>query len=32
VHTITRHLILSRARFEIAGRVLLGLEPGSPVI
>jgi alkylation response protein AidB-like acyl-CoA dehydrogenase len=32
VHTITQHLILSRARFEIAGRVLLGLEPGSPVI
>ena len=32
VHTITQHLILSPARYEIAGRVLLGLDPGSPVI
>ena len=32
VHTMTRHIILGPARFEICGRVLLGLEPGSPVI
>lgn len=32
VHTMTQHVILSPARFEIAGRVLLGLEPGAPVI
>ena len=32
VHTMTQHLILSPARYEIAGRVLLGLEPGAPVI
>ena len=32
VHTMTQHLILSPARYEIAGRVLLGLDPGVPVI
>jgi indole-3-acetate monooxygenase len=32
VHTITQHVILSPARYEIAGRVLLGLDPASPVI
>jgi alkylation response protein AidB-like acyl-CoA dehydrogenase len=32
VHTMTQHIILSPARFEIAGRVLMGLDPGSPVI
>lgn len=32
VHTMTQHIILSPARFEIAGRVLLGRDPGSPVI
>jgi len=32
VHTMTQHIILSPARFEIAGRVLLGLDPGSPLI
>lgn len=32
VHTITQHIVLSPARYEIAGRVLLGLEPGAPVI
>jgi len=30
--TMTQHLILAPARFEIAGRVLLGQDPGSPVI
>ena len=32
VHTMTQHIILSTGRFEIAGRVLLGLDPASPVI
>ncbi|MDQ1477148.1 MAG: indole-3-acetate monooxygenase [Actinomycetota bacterium] len=32
VHTMTQHVVLSSARFEIAGRVLLGLDPGAPVI
>ena len=32
VHTITQHVILTSARFENAGRVLLGLDPGSPII
>jgi indole-3-acetate monooxygenase len=32
VHTMTQHIILSPARFEIAGRALLGLDPGSPLI
>ena len=32
VHTITQHIVLSPARYEIAGRVMLGLDPGAPVI
>jgi alkylation response protein AidB-like acyl-CoA dehydrogenase len=32
VHTMTQHLVLSPARFEVAGRVLLGLDPGTPII
>jgi indole-3-acetate monooxygenase len=33
VHTMTQHIILSAIpRFEICGRVLFGLDPGSPVI
>lgn len=32
VHTMTQHVILGPARYEIGGRVLLGLDPGSPVI
>ena len=32
IHTMTQHIILSPARYEIAGRVLMGLDPGSPVI
>ena len=32
VHTMTQHIILSTARFEVAGRVLLGQDPGAPVI
>jgi alkylation response protein AidB-like acyl-CoA dehydrogenase len=32
VHAITQHVIMSTGRFEVIGRVLLGLDPGSPVI
>ena len=32
VHTMTQHIILSTGRFEIAGRVLMGLDPASPII
>ena len=32
VHAITQHIILSTARYEIIGRVMLGLDPGSPII
>jgi hypothetical protein len=32
VHTISQHVILAPARFEVAGRVLLGLDPGGPII
>ena len=29
---MTQHMLLSPARFEIAGRVLMGLDPGTPII
>jgi alkylation response protein AidB-like acyl-CoA dehydrogenase len=32
VHTITQHVILGAARYEVIGRVMLGLDPGSPLI
>jgi alkylation response protein AidB-like acyl-CoA dehydrogenase len=32
VHTITQHLLLAPNRYDIAGRVFLGLDPGVPVI
>lgn len=31
-HAITQHVILSTGRFEVVGRVLFGLDPGSPII
>jgi len=31
-HTASQHVLMNSARFEIVGRVLLGLDPGSPVI
>ncbi len=31
-HTAIQHVLLNTARFEVIGRVLFGLEPGSPVI
>ncbi len=32
VHTMTQHVILGTGRYEIVGRVMLGLDAGSPVI
>jgi alkylation response protein AidB-like acyl-CoA dehydrogenase len=32
IHAVTQHVILSTGRFEVIGRVLLGLDPGSPII
>ena len=32
VHTATQHLVLNSARYEVTGRILLGRDPGSPVI
>ncbi len=32
IHTATQHLVLNGARYEITGRILLGRDPGSPVI
>jgi alkylation response protein AidB-like acyl-CoA dehydrogenase len=32
VHTAAQHLQVQDARWETTGRVLLGLEPGSPVL
>ena len=31
-HAITQHVILNTTRFEVVGRVLLGLDPGFPII
>ncbi len=32
IHTACQHVLLSVGRLEVAGRMLLGLDPGSPVI
>ena len=32
IHAITQHIILSTGRYEVIGRVMLGLDPGSPII
>jgi indole-3-acetate monooxygenase len=32
VHTASQHVLLSVGRLEVAGRMLLGLDPDSPVI
>ncbi len=32
IHTATQHVLMSTSRFEVVGRVLFGLDPGSPVI
>ncbi|MGA7870812.1 MAG: acyl-CoA dehydrogenase family protein [Candidatus Binatus sp.] len=31
-HTASQHVLVNTARFEVVGRVLFGLDPGSPVI
>ena len=32
VHTITQHVVLSAGRYEVVGRIMLGLDPGAPII
>lgn len=32
VHAVTQHITMNTARYEVAGRVLFGLPPGSPLI
>jgi alkylation response protein AidB-like acyl-CoA dehydrogenase len=32
VHTASQHVLLNTARLEVVGRVLFGLDPGSPLI
>ena len=32
VHTLSQHVLLAPHRYNIAGRVFLGLDPGEPVI
>jgi alkylation response protein AidB-like acyl-CoA dehydrogenase len=32
VHAMTQHVILGTARYEIVGRILMGLEPGFPIV
>ena len=31
-HTASQHVLMNTARFEVVGRVLFGLDPGSPII
>jgi alkylation response protein AidB-like acyl-CoA dehydrogenase len=31
-HTAIQHVLMNTARFEVVGRVLFGLDPGSPII
>ena len=31
-HTASQHVLINTARFEVVGRVLFGLDPGSPII
>lgn len=32
IHTMTQHVILGTTRFEVIGRIYLGLDPASPII
>jgi alkylation response protein AidB-like acyl-CoA dehydrogenase len=32
VHTATQHVLMNTTRFEVVGRFLFGMDPGSPVI
>ncbi|MCA9831844.1 MAG: acyl-CoA dehydrogenase family protein [Dehalococcoidia bacterium] len=32
IHTMRQHVLLATPRYELVGRILLGLEPNSPII
>ena len=32
IHTLSQHVILGTGRYEVIGRIMLGLDPGSPII
>jgi hypothetical protein len=32
VHTLSQHVVLATTRYEVIGRILLGLDPASPII
>jgi alkylation response protein AidB-like acyl-CoA dehydrogenase len=32
LHTLSQHIILGTTRYEIVGRIMLGLDPGAPII
>jgi alkylation response protein AidB-like acyl-CoA dehydrogenase len=32
LHTLSQHVILATTRYEVIGRILLGLDPASPII
>ncbi len=32
IHTLTQHVILGTSRYEVVGRIMFGLDPGSPII
>lgn len=32
LHTLTQHVILGTGRYEVIGRIMLGLDPASPII
>jgi hypothetical protein len=32
VNVVRQHITLASSRYEVVGRVMLGLEPGSPLI
>jgi alkylation response protein AidB-like acyl-CoA dehydrogenase len=32
IHTMTQHVILGTTRYEVIGRIFLGLDPASPII
>jgi hypothetical protein len=32
LHTLSQHVILGSGRYEVIGRIMLGLDPASPII
>jgi alkylation response protein AidB-like acyl-CoA dehydrogenase len=32
IHTLSQHVILGTGRYEVIGRIMFGLDPGSPII